>query len=1105
MQPPDAASTEQRSLLGCSSAGICGGCSPEDPYTAAAKQVVCAKIADLGLINPVDSLSKSRATPVKGKKKHTVVFDQNTARRDFDLGLPSLTESYNVVRDERIGVLQAVVHKQLRQKRGIVSIEKAQVPHDVTSDDIMQKISQLLMVDHINILAFLEAFEDNNNIHLLYEWPEGGFLVSELSAAVEGINENHICKIMFEVCSAVAAAHTFGVHHMDWNLTSILLGQKGQISPVKVFGLGLAGTFIPFAIAHGANSPGNKFFFAAPDLYLEKVLELKVIPPPKRHSMDVWSLGCILFMLCSGRPPFLGDYDQCVKKIIKVNWRFDSEFETISADIKDIIEKMLLKKWQLRPSAKDLLAHQWLKSCNTKKSKAAVCQEALSKLNIFANKMPHCKQTLSRLIAETGLQGKQYSDLVQVFKELDLDGNGVIDVEELSQVGVTIEGISQAQIVGILAKVDRNNNSTVDISEFVAAVCMLQESQDEALLKKAFNTLDVNGDMRITKAELFHVLRQYSDTLNPQEVSSFVSAVDKDDDQMINYEEFLSLFPQVTKKNVHQRAEHFAKKCEEENASFHKVKERASRLVKALRKMAGKIATLVRKFQRGSNCQIELQEKLKDIVKQLHDFMGRAEKSDKSKNDNKRTDQRGSTRSSLIGLSVLNINAKEEIFNLAEMSVTDDIMTTQSTTASNSDGGTDAENGGTENPKMRDRRSTLLGMDGARRSSLSHDARRSSTLDGARRSSLMQDMRRSSQMAVGTDPVEGGERDHHARQASVAEMYVRRLVALNDREEPLTDDLFKLLIKRKRAEVWQMPMEKGVTLGDEEEPDMGPEIHPWTNSQDEQSKTREAMEYAWGPQIHNIAGLPEDEQRQEIKNFEKELFETYRLRADQIDEINSLQKVLQYKAIRTWLPPLMLWLKEMQKLTHGGSSYDEFHANKLHLDGAKYALQMTERILFSVTEFMELQGAGFEASFSCEECQTLMPKPTPFLPHRPGDKDSDKVRTPKDGEDAGELVRAAQLVTHKQEDEDDEQPTKIGSVTFMTESEKGSKIGLKGSMADMGSRDRQSMSRSSLRKASMRRSSLQPGGDKALNSLTSSAFFAAQGMSEQARASSMIF
>merc|ERR1719161_3359286 len=155
---------------------------------------------------------------------------------------------------------------------------------------------------------------------------------------------------------------------------------------------------------------------------------------------------------------------------------------------------------------------------------------------------------MARMLADLGLQEDDYSELEEHFKQLDLNGDGVIDITELVEVASTLPGITGEQIDNIIKAVDRNGNATVDISEFIAAVVLELEQNDDKLLVKAFEKMDLNGDARITKGELFKVLRQYSGTLEPNEISTFVADTDKDNDAKIDYHEFKALFPHTKGK-----------------------------------------------------------------------------------------------------------------------------------------------------------------------------------------------------------------------------------------------------------------------------------------------------------------------------------------------------------------------------------------------------------------------------------------------------------------------------------------------------------------------------------------------------------------------------
>ena len=76
---------------------------------------------------------------------------------------------------------------------------------------------------------------------------------------------------------------------------------------------------------------------------------------------DMWSCGCIAFLLLGGNLPFLGrSQKELFKKIVVGKYEFDEDWDEVSEDAKDLVTKLLVTDPDERLSASDALKHKWL-------------------------------------------------------------------------------------------------------------------------------------------------------------------------------------------------------------------------------------------------------------------------------------------------------------------------------------------------------------------------------------------------------------------------------------------------------------------------------------------------------------------------------------------------------------------------------------------------------------------------------------------------------------------------------------------------------------------------------------------------------------------------
>lgn len=148
---------------------------------------------------------------------------------------------------------------------------------------------------------------------------------------------------MIKVCESVGAAHRRGVIHRDLKPQNIFAIQRGQDLRVKVLDFGIA------KLLHRANESRR------PDTNSGVILGTVEYMAPEQASArpvderaDIYSLGCILYELCTGQPPFVAPNPLTV-----LTMHMTSQPERMALRAKDAEIPAALDEIMMRALAKD--------------------------------------------------------------------------------------------------------------------------------------------------------------------------------------------------------------------------------------------------------------------------------------------------------------------------------------------------------------------------------------------------------------------------------------------------------------------------------------------------------------------------------------------------------------------------------------------------------------------------------------------------------------------------------------------------------------------------------------------------------------------------------
>jgi serine/threonine protein kinase/tetratricopeptide (TPR) repeat protein len=168
---------------------------------------------------------------------------------------------------------------------------------DIDVQNAMKEASAIGRLDHPNIVKLYGIYPDFITPVIVMEWVEGISLADRLNQCEPNIDE--VYQLMIELTSALKHAHKQGILHRDIKPSNILLEGSG-FSHVKLCDFGNAKT----NKSSGEWSTASGFigtpYYMAPESFRT---EAGITGP----SIDIYSMGVLLYRLITGRLPFQSD------------------------------------------------------------------------------------------------------------------------------------------------------------------------------------------------------------------------------------------------------------------------------------------------------------------------------------------------------------------------------------------------------------------------------------------------------------------------------------------------------------------------------------------------------------------------------------------------------------------------------------------------------------------------------------------------------------------------------------------------------------------------------------------------------------------------------
>ncbi|KAL4501442.1 hypothetical protein ABPG72_021249 [Tetrahymena utriculariae] len=315
--------------------------------------------------------------------------DQNQIEKDREQGIYKISGNFNdfyelkeILGEGCVGLVKKAVRKSDEQ---VFAVKTVRTRDEETIENIKQEFLHLKQLNHPNIVKVYELYIDNlsGKIHSVMELINGKEMF-EVIHELGHYSELIASKIFSQILDAIAYMHQSYCCHRDLKPNNILCNSDG--TEVKITDFNVSKFSDHYKNYQGGESIIHQSIkmctytgtmaFSAPEVFNEEICY--------DETIDMWSAGCILFTMLSGREPFQAEYvHDLVKLICQGKYNFDDPvWQGISQEAKDLISKCLTVDSTQRIKPEEALKHPFITRARVSSSFSSITNECASPAKI---------------------------------------------------------------------------------------------------------------------------------------------------------------------------------------------------------------------------------------------------------------------------------------------------------------------------------------------------------------------------------------------------------------------------------------------------------------------------------------------------------------------------------------------------------------------------------------------------------------------------------------------------------------------------------------------------------------------------------------------------
>ena len=141
------------------------------------------------------------------------------------------------------------------------------------------------------------------------------------------------------------------------------------------------------------------------------------------------------------------------------------------------------------------------------------------------------------------LSEERITEFKAAFELFDRDRDGAINNKELGTIMRNLgQNPSEEELREMIKEIDLDGNGVIDFNEFLYLMVKKMNGNDtEEELLEAFKVFDRDGNGYVTSHELRSVMTSLCEGTTPEEVEEMIKEADIDGDGQIDYQEFVKM------------------------------------------------------------------------------------------------------------------------------------------------------------------------------------------------------------------------------------------------------------------------------------------------------------------------------------------------------------------------------------------------------------------------------------------------------------------------------------------------------------------------------------------------------------------------------------